>query len=266
MGYLPKGFGTEVAKAEATVTRQRLNDGDYVFQCVAMFEKQTQQGPAVIIEHEIVEAKAIKDGVEPSPVGTKWGYFLPRYGKAAVMLKPNLKAYTLGLFGLDEKRVSEAQLGELFDRIGGEEQALRGMLIRGRTFHTKKEDGEDFMGVNWSAYVGENMPDAPSVKKRRAELDAKGGTDVASLSKQESTSQGAPQAPASAPSAPPSAPAQPQSAGGPPPPPVATSITVDTLRAAGWKEHPSDSAWWMKGAGETYQAKKLADLLAGAGT
>ena len=33
-------------------------------------------------------AGGVADGVDPAPVGSSWGYFLPLYGDAAVMAKP----------------------------------------------------------------------------------------------------------------------------------------------------------------------------------
>lgn len=239
MAFLPPEMAKETAEAEASFGRERLKDGDYVFLHKACTYEKTRGGPAVIIEHKIVEAKAIKAGVDPSPVGTSWGYFLPDYGEAAVMLKPNLKAYCCGMLGIDPKKAPKDELAKTIEALGDARQAGRGMLIRGTTFHTEKKDGEDFMGVNWSAYQGENVLGSPSVLKRRAELDNEAPAASAS-------------APAGAPSAPPlSAPALPASA--PPLDPVAAAM------AAGWQVHPKNPEFFWRGS----ELKPKADILAG---
>ena len=241
MAFFPQGFGYEAAKAEATVARQRLNDCEYIFLHKACFVKNTKAGDAIIIEHEIVEAKKIKDGVDPTPVGSSWGYFLPLYGDAAVMAKPNLKAYALGLLGFDEKKVTPEQLGPTLDEIGGPAQAARGMLIKGITFHTNKKDGEDFQGVNWFAVPGENIPGSPNVLARRAKLDVSAGS-----------------APTTAVAPPAPAPGVP----GVPTAPVAAPPVANPLQAAmsaGWQKHPTAVGYWYLGQ----TVKTEADLIAG---
>lgn len=247
MAFLPKGYGKEVADSEATVARQRLNDGDYVMMHKACFVKKTQKGEAIIIEHEIVEAKGIKEGVAPTPVGTSWGHFLPMYGDAAVMCKPNLKAYVLGLLGLDEKKVSKEMVSEAVDEMGGESQVARGMLIRGITFHTnKKDDGGDFMGLNWSAIPGENIKNAPSVMKRRAELDSKTGGNVV---------------PGGETAAPPPPNGGTQAA--PPPPPAVNAAPPPPDPMVGWMVNPGAPDYFYKYVDGKPVQKLKADILAG---
>lgn len=235
MAFLPKGWGTEVANAEATVTRTRMVDGEYVMLHKACTGEKTKKGEAIIIAHRIIESKPIKEGVAPLPPGTEWGYFLPKYGDAAVMALPNMKAYALGLLGVDPAKVSKEELAATIDAIGDERQSARGMLIRGTTFHSTKEDGGDFLGMNWLPYHGENVLGAPSVLKRRADLDAEKGGSV----------------PGSA---------QPPAIIAPPPivtaPPIAV---VDPF--LGWTQHPQSAEHMYRGT----EVKTKKELLAMAG-
>lgn len=173
MAFLPAGFGTETAKVKPTEGFEILKDGKYVFLHKATIVQDTQAGQAIIIEHEILESEVLVEGVQPNAVGSSWGLFLPMYGKAAIMLKPNFKAYVLGLLGINKNAVDETKLAETIDAIGGSNQVARGMMIRGVTYHTTTKEGSDFLGVNWHPVAGENIIGAPSVLARRANLDAK---------------------------------------------------------------------------------------------
>lgn len=268
MAYLPTGFGADVANAEATIARQKLSLGDYVFLHRQIFTKNTKKGDAVIIEHKIVEAKPIKPGIEPSPVGTNWGYFLPKYGEAAVMLLPNLKAYLLGILGLNEKNISKEQLAAAFDRMGGPEQACCGMYVRGVTFETETKAGDDFVGVNWSPYPGENVFGSANVLARRneimAELGNTAGGNGAANGVQAGVPQGMVQTPAglavpagAMPGAPAvGAPQMPMTQMGAVAPQVPAAPQVPTGPAQklalaiqqGWQKHPNTPGWfWHPG-------------------
>jgi hypothetical protein len=241
--FLPTGWGRQVADAEETVQRQRLKDGEYLLLHKSIFRKSTQAGDAIIIEHEIIESKKTAPDVEPMSAGTNWGYFMPEYGKAKVMLLPNMKAYVLGLLGLDSKKVSKEALADTIDAISDERQAARGMLVKGVTFHTVTDEEKDFVGMNWYPVPGENVLGSPNVLKRRAELDAKGPAGV--------PSNGA-AAGASAP--PPPAP-------GTPPPPPSTGDPLAPFVAQGWKQHPTAPDFmWMP---TTNAVKSKVDLIAG---
>ena len=250
MANLPKGWGQQVANADATIQRQDLKAGDYVFDHIVMFGKDTKAGPAIIIEHKIVSSKPIKEGVEPMAAGTKWGFFLPGYGKAKVMQLPNMKSYFVGMFGIDEAKMLQSMvasgmtmeqakakfahdLGEVIDSWG--EGAGRGYRVRGVTFETTKEDGDGFTGMNWYPLLSENTPD--QVSKRAAEL----GADAAQSAAANST-----------PSVPAGPSAFPQI---PPADPMAAAV------AAGWKEHPQNPTYMYLGTTGAYKTK--ADILAG---
>lgn len=244
MAFLPKGWGAQVADAEATIQRQRLKDGEYLLLHKSIFRKDTQNGSAIIIEHKIIDAKKIVADVDPLPVGSNWGHFMPEYGKAKVMLLPNMKAYALGLLGVDEKKVSKQELADTIDAISDERQSARGMLIKGVTFHTKTEDGEDFLGMNWYPVPGENVLGSPNVLKRRAELDA------------ELPAAGAPAvAPPGVPGAPPS------------PPGTVAAPSVDSFAAAlaaGWVRHETAPGWyWNPKLPNGQNVKSEVDLRAG---
>jgi DNA adenine methylase len=270
MASLPKGWGSKVANADATIQRQMLRHGEYILEHRVVIDKATQKGPAIIIEHEIVSSKPTVEGVEPMPPGTKWGYFMADYGEAKVMLLPNMKAYVLGLLGIDEKKKldelrqqgltpeqAKAQfaqtLGETIDAIVDDRNMARGMLIRGITFGTKTDAGGDYTGMNWFPVAGENNPAAPSVIARRAASASSVADSVASAAatSAKTDGSGAHTAPIQTPSLPP-----PPAANLPPPPaadPLATYI------AQGWKDYPGRPDCMYNGQ----QVKLKTDLLAG---
>jgi hypothetical protein len=237
MAFLPQGWGTDVANAEAFVGRERLKDGEYVLLHKGVQAISTKKGDAIVIEHEIISAKKIAADVDPNVVGSTWGYFLPKYGDAAMMCLPNVKSYILGLLGYGPKtNVSKDELAKTIDEFGGPKQMARGMLIRGVTFHTTKKDGDDFTGMNWHAVEGENVPTAPGVLKRRQELDAKEGA-------------GAPVAVA--------APSLPGA------PPLAAPSVPGVDPFAGWTVHPQNAEWYYRHANGKAETKSKADLVAG---
>lgn len=238
MAWLPDGMAEEVAKSEAFVRGNRARDGEYVFMHLKSSYEKTQKGMAVIIEHEVVSAKATKEGVEPNAVGEKVTYFLPDYGDAKVMLKPNLKTYVCGLLGADVKKVPEKVVSETVTALG--EGLARGMYIRGTTFHTpKKGDGEDFMGFNWAPVPGENTLDSPTVKARRELLEKQAG---ALSSSQQAASTPTPPAPGAAPA--------------PPAPPTPNLLD-------GWTPNPNDPNWVYRFNNGNTEQKLKADVLAG---
>jgi hypothetical protein len=274
MASLPKGWGSKVANADATIQRQKLRHGEYILEHRVVIDKETQKGPAIIIEHEVVSSKPTVEGVEPMPPGTKWGYFMADYGEAKVMLLPNMKAYVLGLLGIDEKKKldelrqqgltpeqAKAQfaqtLGETIDAIVDERNMARGMLIKGITFGTKTEAGEDYTGMNWFSVPGENSPSAPSVIARRNASAASVADSVASAAAASAKSNGggggthANPTPAQTPSLPP------PPAANLPPAPAANPLAA--FIAQGWQDYPGRPDCMYNG-----QVVKLkTDLLAG---
>ena len=222
MANLPKGYEDESAAATATVGRERNRDGDYIKMVKNVTYEKTKGGPALIIEYRVVEAKKLVPDVEPNAVGTDVSDFYPDYGEAAVMLKPNLKAFVVNLLGLDAKMPKE-EVAKWIARVCNDEQIARGMYVRAVSFHTtKKGDGEDFMGFNSHPVPGENTPDAASVRARRAQLEAEqpsGGSAGASAG--------------GAPALPGTAPALPGAANGKP-------------YLAGWTQHPQNPTFWFK--------------------
>jgi hypothetical protein len=247
MAYLPDGMAEDIAKSETWVKRDNLRDGLYRFGHMRTGYEKTQKGPALIVEHMIIDAKKVKPDIEPNPIGSVVSYFMPDYGEAAVMLKPNFKSYICGMLGLDPKKVNDKdpEFVKTIKLVGGERQLACGMLIDGSTYHTDTKKGEDFLGLNWSPVSGENNPDAPSVVKRRSEY-------VALLSKMPAAgeTQGiAPQIPGGAPSLPGQAP------------------SLDPLAAAtakGWKEHDKDkNFWWNPNLPAGQNLKTLAEIQAG---
>lgn len=235
MAFLPDGMADDIADADVFQRGERARDGEYVFLHIKTSYERTRKGPALMIEQEVVEAKKTVADVEPNAVGSRVTYFMPDYGDAAVMLKPNMKNYVCGLAGHDPKTVNKEIVKELTKRIGGPEQLGRGMYIKATTFHTeKRSDGEDFMGFNWYPVPGENTPTSPGVIKRRAELDAK----QASGSKSETVAGAA----ASTSAGPPSLPG----AGGPPSLPQGGD-PLQTLLSQGWQVHPGDASFLWKG-------------------
>lgn len=251
MAFLPDGMADDIASADVFQRGERARDGEYTFVHVGTSYEKTKKGMALIIEHEVVESKKIVADIEPLPVGSRTSYFMPEYGDAAVMLKPNMKAYVCGLAGHDPKTVDKALVSALIKEVGGPNQIGRGMLIKGITFHTdKKSDGEDFMGFNWYPVAGENTPTAAGVIKRRAELDAK---KAAGQPSQRATTPATPTATApaipGAPSLPTSAPPALPTAGDP----------LQALFSQGWALHPGDPTYLWRGS----EIKKKDDLLAG---
>jgi hypothetical protein len=224
----------DIANADVFQRGERARDGEYTFVHLKTSYEKTRKGPALIIEHEVVEAKKILPDVEPNAVGSRVSYFMPDYGDAAVMLQPNMKNYVCGLAGHDSKTVDKALLKELIKKVGGPEQIGRGMYIKASTFHTeKRSDGEDFMGFNWYSVPGENTPNAPGVLKRRAEIDAKLASGSASQGANGSSN-------AATGGAPPSLPAN-----GAPALPGADPLA--TLLSQGWKVHPGDATFLWRG-------------------
>lgn len=247
MAFLPEGMADDIANADVFARGERARDGEYVFLHIATSYEKTRKGPALIIEHEVIEAKKTIADVEPNPVGSKVTYFMPDYGDAAVMLQPNMKNYVCGLAGHDSKSVDKGIIKELIKKVGGPEQIGRGMLIKATTFHTeKRSDGEDFMGFNWYPVPGQNVPTAPDVLRRRAELDAKKAG--------QRPANGSTQAAAGAPAIP-AAPALPT--GGAPSLPGAVD-PLQALFAQGWAVHPGDPNFLWKGS----EVKKKDDLIA----
>lgn len=255
MAHLPKGWGQEVADAEETINRQNIRHGEYLLLHKQPVYKETKAGNAMIIEHRIIEAKPnpLFPNVEPMAKDTDWGYFMPDYGDAKVMLKPNLKAYVMGLLGLDKAKFvtpeAKRQLGDTIDAMCDERYLARGMLVRGVTFETDTDAGRKYIGMNWYPIVGENNFNAESVKKRRGELDA---------------------AAAAAPSTPPPGASTPPPPGSPPPPtstqmppPPSAPDPIQAYLAKGWKEHPQAKDFLFIGEGTSYQAKSKADIIAG---
>lgn len=259
MAFLPDGMADEIADADVFTRGERARDGEYTFLHIKTSYEKTRRGPALIIEHEVVEAKKIVADVEPNAVGSRVSYFMPDYGDAAVMLKPNMKNYVCGLAGHDPKTVSKEVVKELTKRVGGPDQLGRGMLIKGLTFHTeKRNDGEDFMGFNWYPVPGENTPTSAGVLKRRAELDARGAGSRSESSSASngngSNGNGASTAPA--------LPGAGSSADGPPALPGAAPVDpIEALKAQGWKEHPADKSYMWRGK----EYKKKEELVAGLG-
>lgn len=248
MAFLPEGMADDIANADVFARGERARDGEYVFLHIGCTYEKTRKGMALIIEHEVKEAKKILPDVEPNAVGSKVSYFMPDYGDAAVMLQPNMKNYVCGLAGHDPKTVDKAIIKELIKKVGGPEQIGRGMLIKATTFHTdKRSDGEDFMGFNWYPVAGENVPNAAGVLQRRAELDAK---KVGQRSAQAT----APTAPAATPTAP-SVPSVPSIPGAPA---IPSADPLQALFAQGWAVHPGDPSFLWKGT----EVKKKEELIA----
>lgn len=247
MAYLPDGMAEDIAKAETWVKRDQVRDGIYVFGHMRTSYEKTKKGPALIIEHMIVEAKKMKADVEPNPVGSIVSYFMADYGDAAVMLKPNFKNYICGILGLEPKKVSDKdpKFVETIKLVGGERQLACGMLIGGTTYHTDTKSGEDFMGLNWNPVVGENDPNAPSVVARRKEYQ--GLLSAMPTAGQEPAA-----------SAPPSIPG----AGAPPALPGADPLT--DAKAKGWQPHKDNPSWWWNPSLPNGQnLKPLTDIQAG---
>lgn len=260
MAFLPKGWGNECANAKETINRVRLTEGEYVFLHKGVSYEDTQNGGAIIIAHRVRESKKLPGSdQDPLPPGTDWGYFLPDYGPAKVMKWPNMKRYALDLLGVNPKTVTKEQLAATLDAIGDERQMARGMLIRGTTFWTKKgkdkpdEEKEDFMGVNWAPYAGENIHTAPSVIARRRELDAELSGEAAA----------APQQPSSPIIPPSSAGPLPPPPGAPQPPAPTAPDPIAAHLALGWKQHPAAPDYLYMGEGASYKAKSKAEILAG---
>lgn len=252
MAFLPEGMADDIANADVFARGERARDGEYVFLHVACTYEKTRRGPALIIEHEVVEAKKVLPDVEPNPVGSKVTYFMPDYGDAAVMLQPNMKNYVCGLAGHDPKSVDKGIIKELIKKVGGPEQIGRGMLIKATTFHTeKRNDGEDFMGFNWYPMPGQNVPNAPDVLTRRAALDAKKAGQRPSNGAQAAAQP--PQAPSAAAPSIPTAPAIPTAPSLP-----AAIDPVQVLLSQGWAVHPGDANYLWKGQ----EVKKKEDLIA----
>lgn len=235
MAYLPEGYAEDIAKAETWERSERCRDGEYVFEHLATKYEKTQKGPALIIEHRVVSSKKVKPDVEPNAPGSKVAYFMPDYGDAAVMLKTNMKNYVCGMIGRDPKKVDDKdpEFVKTIKLIGQERQLARGMYIKGVTFHTTKDDGGDFLGLNWSAMPGENVPDAPTVLARRKALDEE---DAKSSSATPATNGAVQGAPAIPPQIPPAVPGKP-------------------WLGDGWQAHPTPG-WYWKGS----DAKSEADL------
>jgi hypothetical protein len=251
MAFLPDGMAEDVAKSETWVKRDNVRDGIYIFGHMRTGYEKTQKGPALIIEHMIVDAKKVKADVEPNPIGSIVSYFMPDYGEAAVMLKPNFKGYICGMLGLDPKKVNntDPKFVETIKLIGGERQLACGMLIQGTTFHTDTRAGEDFLGLNWTPVAGENDPNAPSVQKRRGEYLAM----LAASPQQQPAQQ------AAAGGAPPSIPG----AGAPPAiPGVGDPLAAAT--AKGWLPHKDNPQWWWNpNLPQGQNLKPLTDIQAG---
>jgi hypothetical protein len=253
MANLPKGWGKEVAESEETTNRQNIKHGEYIVMHKQPVYKETKAGNAMIIEHRIIESKPTHQGVEPMAPNTDWGYFMPDYGDAKVMLKPNMKAYVIGLLGLDPSKlkdpVSQAKLGDTIDAMCDERFLARGMLLRGVTFETETKSGT-YIGMNWYPITGENDPNAESVKKRRAELEAN-----VNAAPPPSTSSNIVSPQNAGPLPPPP--------GGAPPPPPTGSDPIQAYIAKGWKQHPAAPDYLFIGEGASYQAKSKAEILAG---
>lgn len=246
MAFLPPGLAQRASEAEVTIRGENLRDGEYtLMHLLTTYESKLKKGPALIIRHRIMEAKAIKEGVEPNPVGTDVSYFMPDYGDAKVMLEPNYKGYALGLLGLDQNKVDKKKLAETLDLIGGERQLARGMLIRGVTFHTTKKDGGDFIGINWHPVAGENVPDASSVKKRRAEIEASKASNWKPEEEEHSTNG------ASAPDVP----------GEEAAPDVPGADPME-----GWKQHPKNATYFFRPDKTKKKAYTKEQILAGQAT
>ena len=138
MAYLPEGMAEDIANSDVFQRGERMRDGEYTFLHIGTSYEKTKKGMALIIEHEVVESKATDPAIQPLPVGARTSYFMPDYGDAAVMLKPNMKAYVCGLAGHDPKTVDKGIVGALTKEVGGPNQIARGMLIKGITFHTER--------------------------------------------------------------------------------------------------------------------------------
>lgn len=182
MGFLPTGYAESIAGAETWERSERVRDGEYLYEHISTKYEKTQKGMALIIEHRVVESKKTSDPkyahIEPNPVGEKVSYFMPDYGDAAIMLRTNMKNYVCGLVGKDPKSIDEKKNPEAYremvrtiEMVGGPKQIARGMLIKAKTYHTTKENGDDFLGLSWTCVPGENHPEAPSVSARRKALD-----------------------------------------------------------------------------------------------
>ena len=156
-----------------------------------MFFGDMNSGPCFILElrvHEaprridVVEGTVTRKDVEPNAIGTECSLAVNFDGAGKLSAKSNVRAVILGLFGMEDDKVSDDQVEATVNEICSDAQPARGMLIGLSTFpkmvRSKKDlpdnaPGKWITGLKWEcvAMPGEGRNSQAEVAKRRAALD-----------------------------------------------------------------------------------------------
>lgn len=129
---IPQSVANKIANAKASGGGNPIKDGDYVFDVLRVICEQKFTGLCFIAEFLVVASEATEAGVEPCQVGTTCSFVanLTKHDSAA----GNVKAFVLGLLGLDEASTPPDRVAAEIDRITSSANPARGMRIGCSTF------------------------------------------------------------------------------------------------------------------------------------
>lgn len=174
MGTISPQLAKKIADAKASAGGNNITDGIYIFLIKRLIVEQKFKGTMFIAEVDVVESEKVRDDVEPNKVGTAASYAVNL--DSNVSAPGNMKQFILGTAGLDEATTTSEKFMEELQRLAGEGQGARGMLVACETYRkvtkTGPNAGKEGIYPRWSVVSAEDGNSETEIASRRKELDA----------------------------------------------------------------------------------------------
>lgn len=166
----------DIAGSKSTGGDNRIRDGVYDFTVKKILWEEKRSGPTFIAELQIVKSQDVSERDEHgAPVlanapGTSASvvYVVSGSEDKKSVMKGNIKAFVLGLFGYADDQVTAEDFKKVFARVTGPEQAARGMLISGSTYRATSKAGKLLTLLKWASRKDQNT--AELVQSRLAAI------------------------------------------------------------------------------------------------
>jgi hypothetical protein len=158
----------KIAAAKSNGGGVYIQPGQFILEVENILFESKYGGSTFIVEFIVRESISTEAGKEANKVGTKCSSVdvVDKPGAAGDAAAGNVKAFVLGLYGLNAEEVSEAEFLEAVGAITEKDQPAKGMLIGCTAFTKPKKTkpGEFLTAKRWTTVP----QDADQIAARRA--------------------------------------------------------------------------------------------------